>query len=354
MRWFNLRRVLAVLFLLPPFIALLVINRIFLLLDHLFFPKFLQQEVRKPVFIVSAPRSATTYLFHTLAESDRFTCFKLWEIIFAPSICQKLLILKILALDKNLGEPLRKSVFFVENKLIGNIKKIHLIGLNLPEEDEAVLLWDLSSFYLNFFYPDSQFFDKLVLFDTHLSNRQKNRIMRSYASYIKRHNYVFNRDGSRQHLSKNPLMMSKVGGIASIFTDAMILNINRCPSKTLPSTLELNRNLYALFTSRPVPDSLNAKSLQILIAWYRMCEENLQRYFANQHLKMDFNRLVKQEPVQIQELADFLQIPVSVLTKKREEHGRKHVSDNTYKPLSDEALTEILEELPFMVKYCAR
>ena len=207
MRWFNLRRLAVVLFMLPLFIFLLIVNNAFLILDYVFFPHFLWQKTKKPVFIISAPRSATTYLFHSLASKEQFTCFKLWEIIFAPSICQKFLLIGVLKFDSIIGKPLRKTVLFFENLFIGKLKKIHLIGLNLPEEDEAVLLWSLSSFYLNFFYPDSHFFDDMALFDTKLPARQKRRIMRSYSRYIKRHNFVFNRRGDKQYLSKNPLMM---------------------------------------------------------------------------------------------------------------------------------------------------
>ena len=90
MRYFNVRRILISLLLVPVFILCFFINRFFLLLDHVFFPSFKRQIIRNPVFIVAAPRSGTTYLFHTLAKDQTtFTAFKLWEIILAPSIIQK-------------------------------------------------------------------------------------------------------------------------------------------------------------------------------------------------------------------------------------------------------------------------
>jgi hypothetical protein len=291
-------------------------------------------------------------MFHTLAKSDRFTCFKLWEIIFAPSICQKYIILGFLKCDKLIGHPIKKLILFLENVFIGKLKKIHLIGLNLPEEDEAVLLWSLSSFYLNFFYPDSTFFDDLVLFDDSISAPRKKRIMRSYENYIKRHNFVFNRKGNKQYLSKNPLMMSKVGGVASIFPDAQLININRCPSKTFPSTQELNRTLYALFTSCPVPQSLTDRTTRILIAWYQMCEENLNTHFAHQHLKVDFKKLVTQDSNQMEEIASFLNIPVALLSQEKKTMNTAHNSANSYTPLTDAELQAILEEIPFMSTYC--
>ncbi len=351
MRWFNLRRIATCLFLLPIFAVQLLINNLFLLLDYIFFPQFLWQKTKKPVFIIAAPRSATTYLFHALAESDNFTYFKLWEIIFAPSICQKYLAVFALRVDKVIGNPFKKAILFIENILIGKLKKIHLIGLNLPEEDEAVLLWSLSSFYLNFFYPDSNFFDDLVLFDDKLKPKQKTRIMRSYARYVKRHNFVFNRKGEKQYLSKNPLMMCKVESLATIYPDALILNINRSIAKTLPSTLELNRNLYALFTSRSVPKELNEKTLRVLIEWYKMAEKNMKAHFSNQHLKIDFIQLVNQNEQEVNRISTFLGTPPSLLLLKKKTMNTKHKSANNYDDLSDEQLMSALEEIPFMKHY---
>ena len=352
MRWFNLRRLMLCLFLMPFFFSLLIINNAFLLLDYIIFPLFLSQETKKPVFIIAAPRSATTYLFHRLAEDTNFTYFKLWEIIFAPSICQKYMAVFTLRLDRLFHNPIKKTTLFIENVLIGKLKKIHLVGLNFPEEDEAVLLWSLSSFYLNFFYPDSSFFDDLVLFDDKLSSKRKARIMHSYSNYVKRHNFVFNRKGKKQYLSKNPLMMCKVASLATIYPDALILNINRSPAKTLPSTLELNRNLYALFTSRPVPQELNEKTFHILIYWYKMAEKSMMSYYSTQLLKIDFNKLVNQDEEEANRISEFLGTSPSILLAKKKNINEKHKSENKYAELSDKQLKFALEEMPFMAGYC--
>ena len=150
MRWFNRRRIIVAIVIIPLFTTLFIVNRIFLFLDYLIFPFFTRQKIERPVFIIAAPRSATTYLYHILAQNNKYTCFKLWEIIFAPSIIQKYILLGVIRLDRVIGNPFKSVILGTENMLIGNLKRVHLIGLNLPEEDEALLLWNLSSLYLNF------------------------------------------------------------------------------------------------------------------------------------------------------------------------------------------------------------
>ena len=111
MRFFNLKRIFMVLLMCPIFISLLVINKFFIYLDRILFPRFKNHKVENPVFIVSIPRSGTTYLYHSLAENpNKFTYFKLWEIITAPSITQKYIFKTIIKIDQIMGAPIKKGI----------------------------------------------------------------------------------------------------------------------------------------------------------------------------------------------------------------------------------------------------
>jgi len=260
MRFFNGRRILACLTFLPLFVIVLLVNRIFLLLDYIFYPRFTRHRVEEPVFIISAPRTATSFLFHTLADTEKFTCMKLWEIVFAPSIIQKKGINSLLKFDQRFGSHVKTKILAWDNKVLQSLKGIHPMGLNLPEEDEAILLWSLSSLYMLFFYPDCKFYDDEVLFDDKLSLKRRLRIMNSYKKYIQRHNYVFNPHGKRQYLSKNPFMMCKIASLSLVFPGAKIITISRPISEQIPSTIALNRRLYGLFTSIEMSKKLEEKN----------------------------------------------------------------------------------------------
>jgi len=349
MRFFNIRRILVSLFLIPLFITVFLINRIFLLLDYVFFPHFLWKKIHNPVFIISSPRTATTFLYHKIcADKKKITAFKLWEIVFAPSICQKYILLFIIRTDKLLGGVGVKIIMKIQDMLIGKLKKIHLIGLELPEEDEAVLLWNLSTVYLNFFFPDTPYFDRYFNFDDALPDKKRKRIMGFYKRCILRHCFVFDNRGEKIFLSKNPVMMSKVKSVAEIFPDAKILTINRCPSKTIPSTLTLNDSIYKIFTSIESTEEINLRTKNILINWYKMAHKNMEIYFPSA-LTIPFGELVNKESKTIHQICEFIGLSPDIFYEKKEDTVL-HKSSNNYEELKQEEMNEIFEKLPFLSK----
>ena len=353
MRWFNMKRIVFCLFILPIFISLLIINHFFLLLDYIFFPHFRRQKIKDPIYIISAPRSATTFLFHSMAQiKNRYTSVKLWEIIFAPSVTQKFIVLFIFKIDGLLRYPLREIIRFCENLLFGKFKKIHVIGLELPEEDEGFLIWNFATLYHNYFYCDATFFEDYYQFDKSMNPRAKKRIMATYCNYIKRHNFVFNRKGDRQFLSKNPLMMNKIDSLHGIFPDARIININRDLADTLPSTLALNRSIYATFTSIKTNESVESQTIEQLIAWYAMAHESLITKFPNQHIRIDFKKLIQQNTDEIKRISNFLSLPLNDLVLPVNNSVKAHKSINPYERLTKEELAPILVKLKFMDQYC--
>ena len=115
------------------FTVLLVscVNNLFLMLDYIFYD-FNKIEIKKPLFIVGFPRSGTTFLHKSIAIDSQFTTPQLWELLFAPSIIQKkiwLKLYKIVNIKTNLVQiPLL-------GKIIKRFDNIHKIRLSYPEED---------------------------------------------------------------------------------------------------------------------------------------------------------------------------------------------------------------------------
>ncbi len=354
MRWFNVRRIVFCVFVCPIFLALLLINNLFLALDFIFFPRFLRQKIANPVFIIAAPRSGTTFLFHSLANNrDQFTAVKLWEILFAPSVLQKYIILGLYNLDKLIGGPIRRLILAIENLLIGKLKTIHLIGLNLPEEDEGLLVWNMTTLYFNFFYADSKFFEDYTHFDTSMPEKRQVRIMNTYYRLVQRHNFVFNRNNNRHFVSKNPLMMNKINALSRIFPQAKVLNIIRNPNETIPSTIHLGDSLYGLFTSIPQNERVKQETKELLISWYKMAEEGLNVHYSKEHLKINFYDLIHTDFHEWQRISVFLGFPDYTIQRDERKEKVGHKSKSSYQKLDEQETAAILEELPFLKQYCA-
>ena len=155
LRFISGKRLVKVLIYYPLFTVLFVINRMFLLLDEIFFPFYRRTSVSNAVFIIGIPRSATTFLFTEMTSHNRnFHSFKLWELLFAPSIIQKYFLLTVIGIDRLLGRPLLRLSFKIDNLLFGRLKGIHTMGFSLPEEDEVLFLYNLTSLYFWYFFPD--------------------------------------------------------------------------------------------------------------------------------------------------------------------------------------------------------
>lgn len=348
MRYWHGRRLLAVFLFGPIFMWVLLINRFFLLLDDFLFPAYRDQEVPNPVFIVAAPRSGTTFLYHSLAkEKEYFTCIKLWEIVFAPAICQKYFFLLLARLDRRWGSPLRRFLKGLERRRMGKLRRIHLIGLFLPEEDEALLLWYLNSNYLHYFFPDVLWLDELLYFDERLAPARRAHIMATYRRLVQRHNYVFNPQARRRYLAKNPLFMNRLGSLNRAFPSAKVLTIIRCPSRVIPSTLSLNAFLYRFFSARSIPRILRDRSIDLLLRWYEMAHEALANYYPQAHLCLDFGTLVQRDPATFAAIRNFLKLSPASLPASAID-VRQHRSGQTYLPLNPKQLQEIMTRHPFL------
>ena len=319
MRFPHGRRVLAVLTLLPVFLPLFIVHRLALWLDTMLFPSYRRQAVFKPVFIVAPPRSGTTFLFHTLAAHKKdFTAVKLWEIALAPAICEKYFLLFLARLDGRVGAPVKRAVLRLEDCVLRQLRTIHPLGLQQPEEDEALLLWYLGSGFLHHFFPDTTLLNDLLYFDGGgWKERRKERLLGRYHDLVCRHNYVFNRTGERRFLAKNPFFQGRLASLSKAFPDARILTIDRNPESVVASTLSLNAQLYRIASTVPPPRTLRSDTIDLLLSWGRLARAALDAQYRGRHLRLDFTNLVRRDYTTWAELARFLNLDRDLRPQKK-------------------------------------
>ena len=137
-------------------------------------------------------------------------------------------------IDAWLGSPVLKMLRRFDARFLGHVR-IHKIGLFEPEEDEMILMYAWSSFFVGFLFP---FLDELPpyqFFDTAIPKADRQRIMGFYRACLQRHLYATG--GGRHFVAKNPVFSAKIETLLEFFPDARIVYLVRNPLDMLPSTI---------------------------------------------------------------------------------------------------------------------
>lgn len=332
-RWHRVRQVCL---LVPLFTALMVLNNVGMALDWLLFPRFSKQVIHKPVFVVSLPRTGTTNLLHALnAPGMPFTSMRLWESLLAPSIIQK----KVIRWCWNRTPlVLQRLIRKLDERLFESLNAVHRASLFLPEEDEMVLFWSLSTAHLGLFYPESEVMRSHFRFDELLSERQKGIVMRRYKRLVQRHLYVQGQE--MRFLSKNPSMAAKVDAIAKYFPGGQAVVIERPPNNILPSTKLLVETQLKVATDVAV----SPQEIQAIYCILEDFRQNLQHQLADDQVMpfavLQFVDLIQDRSASVHALLQWLECDAPF---QPQEHDRSHRSKKAYVPLTKEELTSALK-----------
>ena len=320
---------------LPLFLITLIINWIFLLLDEVLFPGYRKLEIRKAAFIIGVPRSATTYLFNILFQDQvNFHGFKLWELIFAPAICQKYFFLSIRAIDIQIGHPVYKLTLFLDKIIFRKFVNIHDIGLTKPEEDEVLFLYNLSSLFLFYFWPGLKILDNLFYHDIKLPETVRENNINFYYRCIQRHIYVFDRNSQKYFLSKNPTFIPRMRSIAEKFENAKIIYPLRTPYSTIPSTISLNAHILSNFCKLPEEYPFISETRDFVLDWYVIAERTLRERVKERGIKVNYDRIANDPEALLIDLYNFLDLdaPKQNLSLKRKQNNRSEYKSLHFYP----------------------
>ncbi len=351
---------LAIVFLIFPICALIIlINWVFLIVDNFIFWTYRKQSIKKLVFITGLPRSATSLVFHKLAnDADHFTSFKLWEIIFAPSIIQKYFFRAILFIDKSIGHPLYACSKLLDRLLFKKLRGIHDMSLSKPEEDELLFIYKLSTVLFVYVFPGLHYLDNLLEFDEKIQPQTRYKLMRFYKRCLQRHNFVFNRNDNKYLLSKNPAFVSRIRSLHDTFPDSHLIYTYRSPLKTIPATISLNRHLYSIFASIDEAFPMASSTKDMLTRWYIMSNKALKEKYQGKQLVLDYAHITEQLSNTLTEIYQCLGIET---TKKlqltfalAEEKSRLFKSNNHYQDITNFIDKQELEEIALLEMSCPK
>lgn len=278
-------------------------------LDHILFPGFRRQEIRRPVFIIAPPRSGTTFLQKLLAQNrEVFAPVLMYQTIF-PSITIQKFILTLAGLSRKRDGFLGLFVTWIERRFFSGWDNMHKMRLAQPEEDDGFFVYTFVTEAIYLLFP----YVRLLWgagFADDLPESQRRRVMRYYRSCLQRHLYLHGK--KKTLLSKATQLSGSVLCLRQEFPDARIINILRNPADSIASHVSV---FYPVW--KWVNPSLKKKSQESLeyaelaAAWFRHLEEKDGRADRSRYLRISYRDLVSSTSQTVRSIYRHFRIPLS-------------------------------------------
>jgi omega-hydroxy-beta-dihydromenaquinone-9 sulfotransferase len=268
----------------------LLLHACFRLLDEIFYRGYQAVQIKQPVFIISNPRSGTTYLHRLMSlDAGRFTYTRYAHTFFMTASFTRLCAW-VGIIDSYLGKPLRRALTWLDDKLWGGWEDIHPMGFNKPEEDELPFAQMLMSPGIFIPYP---FFH--LIHDNKMLDQQpasvRDSVMDYYESCVQR--FVYATGVDKTYLSKNVMSTGRIQAIMERFPDARIIYIARHPYDSVPSTASMFTSMYE-HTCPDLPrDNPSAKAwMQLAIDFIQHIADMRQTIPATQLITVKYDDLI--------------------------------------------------------------
>ncbi len=275
-----------------------------LAVDHLLFPGYRRQPVENPVFIVGNFRSGTTCMHRLMArDRRRFATMSMWQILFAPSVCQQRLVGEVARLDRRLGQPLQRLLGLVDRDWERR-NPMHQASLQQPEEDDYLLLhiWSAVTVGLSSGLLDEA--EPYRTFDQGLPAAERRRIMGFYRRCVQRFLFAEGAGTGRTYLAKNPALTPKLRSVLEHFPDARFVVMVRDPRRTVPSFLSMMRMSWRIVGADPDDPALEGFLLEMADHWYRYPEEVLPALPEDRSAIVVYDDLVRDPAASVRAVYD--------------------------------------------------
>ncbi|MEO1887652.1 MAG: sulfotransferase [Methyloprofundus sp.] len=218
----------------PAILVLRLLVSFFQALDYILYPGFKHQEVNQPVFILSNPRSGSTFLHRMLEKDQQFTYLSLWQSLFNSVTIYKLVAL-INRIDMSIGDPLGKIVDILDNHFFKGWDGLHKAGLRYSEEDEFLFVSSFLAPGLILFFPYLHEVAEIFSIDK-LPEQVRKKIIKNFRLSVQRHVYA---SGGQTFLAKNAVAGGRLGLYQEAFPDMRAIYIHSDILKSIASSLSV-------------------------------------------------------------------------------------------------------------------
>jgi hypothetical protein len=259
------------------------LNRLAERIDERFFAEYHDQPLGKPIYIVAAPRSGTTFLHRLMSRDPQFTTFKLYQTFF-PTITGYKVLNRLTQVNGRVGSALQKLRSAIDKSSFGAWQGIHDTGLSQDEEDEAIWALAYATPAIWFVLPYPEQFDHLRFIDQ-LPEEKKQKLVAYYRGCVQRHLHM---NPGRTLLGKNVLLPGRFDIVTQAVPEARFVHVLRHPYEALPSMLSLFTVPWRWHSPEVRPDGPEARALtKLTIDYYRFLHheslkserENKRRFF---------------------------------------------------------------------------
>jgi hypothetical protein len=209
---------------------------IFRLIDEIFFFNYRKIAVEEPIFIISNPRSGTTFM-HRLMSMDegRYGYTYLYHTIL-PSITIFKIINFFDSIDRRIGRPIQRFFRWLDGLIFKGWEDIHPMGFGKTEEDEALYAFTGMSAGIFLLCPFIKDVYEVVFPDT-MSRVSRQKLMNFYTNTIQR--VMFASGQNKIFLSKNVMSTGRLESLHEAYPNARYIYLVRNPIQTIPSFISM-------------------------------------------------------------------------------------------------------------------
>lgn len=355
---FSWRRLLATVVIVLVMVIICMFLLMFRLMDEILFFRYRKTKIEAPVFIVSNPRSGTTFMHRLLCmDEERYAYMLLYHTII-PSVTFYKIVRGISVVDKRIGRPFRRLFDWIDGWLFKGWRGIHLTGFNKTEEDEGLYIFSFLSIAVCLLCPFMQHFEYLTIIDE-MPEKTRRKLQKYYRSSLQR--FMYSEGKGKILLNKNVITTGRLHTILDMFPDARIVYLIRDPESAVPSFISMFSATWKFIAPEIPENSEEYRALgQIPIGFYNYFHKNKDNFKAENFLTIPYAELTAAPVQAVEKVYAHFNMPLSEVFEKRLKNALKNTpayrSKHEYslaqygftKQDIEEQLSEVMSEYGFL------
>ena len=305
---------------------------IFRLLDEILFFNYRKTKMEEPIFIISNPRSGTTFMHRLLClDEEKYAYTSLYHTLL-PSITLFKVINFFGMIDRKIGRPLRRLIDYSDGIFFKGWENIHPMGFNKSEEDEGVYVFTGITPGIFLLCPYIEDIPYIKMPDK-MPEKQRQKLMNFYKSSLQR--FMYASGDNKVFLSKNVMSTGRLRSVMGVFPDAKIIYLIRNPYESLPSFISMFTTAWKAHSPDIKDDSKEARAWAYIgIDYYNYFHEQKAHIDAKNLVTIRYDQLVENPKAIVLKIYEQFNLEVTdVLIERLDEamsKARKYKSGHSY------------------------